>query len=154
MHWWSKPFPAPQVSRVVNSLPANAGDVNSIPGLGRSPGEGNGNPLQYSFLENPMDRGTWRGLQSMGSQRVRHNWSDLACIPTAKLYHIHIHKHTRTHTHAHTFSPSTTAARGCSWMVGSLHWIICVLLFAMVLKALDFVSGPDYLSRFFDRDHF
>ena len=38
----------------------NAGDLGSIPGLGRSPGEGNGNPLQYSYLENPMDRGAWR----------------------------------------------------------------------------------------------
>ena len=37
----------------------NAGDLSSIPGLGRSPGEGNGNPLQYSCLENPMDRGAW-----------------------------------------------------------------------------------------------
>ena len=38
----------------------NAGDPGSIPGLGRSPGEGNGKPLQYSCLENPMDRGAWR----------------------------------------------------------------------------------------------
>ena len=37
----------------------NAGDLGSNPGLGRSPGEGNGNPLQYSCLENPMDRGAW-----------------------------------------------------------------------------------------------
>ena len=37
----------------------NAGDPGSIPGSGRSPGEGNGNPLQYSCLENPMDGGTW-----------------------------------------------------------------------------------------------
>jgi len=37
----------------------NAGDPSSIPGSGRSPGEGNGNSLQYSFLENPMDRGAW-----------------------------------------------------------------------------------------------
>ena len=37
----------------------NAGDPGSIPGLGRSPGEGNGNPLQYYCLENPMDRGAW-----------------------------------------------------------------------------------------------
>ena len=37
----------------------NAGSLGSIPGLGRSPGEGNGNPLQYSCLENPMDGGTW-----------------------------------------------------------------------------------------------
>ena len=47
---------------VVKNPPANAGDrrdMGSIPGLGRSPGEGNSNPLQYSFLENPMDRGAW-----------------------------------------------------------------------------------------------
>ena len=37
----------------------NAGDLGSIPGSGRSPGEGNGNPLWYSCLENPMDRGAW-----------------------------------------------------------------------------------------------
>ena len=37
----------------------NAGDLGSIPGSGRSPGEGNGNPLQYSCLESPMDRGAW-----------------------------------------------------------------------------------------------
>ena len=49
-----------------------AGDPGSIPGLGRSSGEGNGNPLQYSCLENPMDRERGR-LQSMGSQRVGHN---------------------------------------------------------------------------------
>ena len=39
--------------------PANVGDTGSIPGLGRSPGEGNGNPLHYSCLENPMNRGAW-----------------------------------------------------------------------------------------------
>ena len=47
----------------------NAGDLGSIPGLGRSPGEGNGNPLQYSCLENPMDGRAWK-VQSVGSQRV------------------------------------------------------------------------------------
>ena len=44
---------------VVKNLPANAGDMGSIPGLGRSPEGGTGNPLQYSCQENPMDRGTW-----------------------------------------------------------------------------------------------
>ena len=46
----------------VKNLPANAGNVRGsslIPGSGRSPGKGNGNPLQYSCLENPMDRGAW-----------------------------------------------------------------------------------------------
>ena len=44
---------------VVKHIPANAGDVGSIPGLGISPGMGNGNPFQYSCLENSMDRRTW-----------------------------------------------------------------------------------------------
>ena len=48
----------------------NAGDPGSVPRLGKSPGEGNGNPLQYSCLENSMDRGAG-GLQFMTSQRVR-----------------------------------------------------------------------------------
>ena len=50
---------ASQVALVVKNPPANAGDIrdmSSIPGLGRLPGEGNGNPLYYSHLENPMDR--------------------------------------------------------------------------------------------------
>ena len=50
-------------------------DLGSIPGLGRFAGEGNGNPLQYSCLECPMDRGVWCRLLSMGSQRVGHNWA-------------------------------------------------------------------------------
>ena len=45
---------------MIKNLPANAGDADSIPGLGRSPGEGNGNPLQYSCLGNHMDRGAWQ----------------------------------------------------------------------------------------------
>ena len=53
---------ASQVVLLVKNPPANAGDkryMDFIPGLGRSPGGGNGNPLQCSCLENPMDRGTW-----------------------------------------------------------------------------------------------
>ena len=45
---------------VVKNPSANAGDVGSISGSGKSPGEGNGNPLQYSYLGNPMDRGAWQ----------------------------------------------------------------------------------------------
>ena len=50
----------PGVSAVKN-LPASAEDVGLIPGSGRYPGEGNDSPLQYSYLENSIDRGTWRG---------------------------------------------------------------------------------------------
>ena len=52
-----------QVVLVVKNLPASAGDIRnagSIPGLGRSPGRAHGNPLQYSCLENHIDRGAWR----------------------------------------------------------------------------------------------
>ena len=72
---------------MVNNPPANAGDVRdvgSIPGLGRAPGGGHGNPLQYSCLENSMDRGVrWAMVH-----RVVHNWSDLV--------------HTQTDTHRDT----------------------------------------------------
>ena len=68
---------------MVKNPPVNGGDMGSVPGWERCPGEGNGNPLQYSCLENPMDRG---GLQSMGSQRVGH---DLATETTTKLFIIH-----------------------------------------------------------------
>ena len=55
----------------------NAGDLGLIPGSGRYPGEGNGNPLQYACLENPMDRGAWQAAVH-GVPRVRHV---LATIP-------------------------------------------------------------------------
>ena len=57
---------------MVKNLSANAGDVGSIPGLGRSPGAGNGKPLQYSFLGNPMGREAWWAT-AHGVARVRHN---------------------------------------------------------------------------------
>ena len=50
------------IDRVVKNPRANAGDAGWIPGSGRSPGEGNGNPLQYSCLGNPMNRGAWRAV--------------------------------------------------------------------------------------------
>ena len=56
----------------------NAGDPGSIPESGRSPGEGKDNPLQYSCLENPMDRGTWRATVHRESQRIGYDDSYLA----------------------------------------------------------------------------
>ena len=53
----------------------NAGDTGSVPGLERSPGEGNGNPLQYSCLENPMDRGAWWATVH-GVAKSRTRWSN------------------------------------------------------------------------------
>ena len=46
----------------VKNLPANAGDTSSVPGSGRSPGEENGNPFQYSCLRNPIDGGAWQAI--------------------------------------------------------------------------------------------
>ena len=63
---------------VVKNPPANAGDVGLTPGLGRSPGVGNGNPLQYSCLGNPMDRGAWwatvHGVAKVWTRLSTHTW--------------------------------------------------------------------------------
>ena len=57
---------------VVKNLPAHAEDAGPIPGSGRSPGEGKGNPLQYSCLENSLDRGTWRAtVHRVAKSRTR-----------------------------------------------------------------------------------
>ena len=70
--FWSYYF---QVALVVKSPPANAGaigNLGSIPGSGRSPGEGTGNPFQYSCLENPIDRGAWRAtVHGVAKSRTR-----------------------------------------------------------------------------------
>ena len=58
---------------VVKNPPSNAGYTDLVPGSGRSSRDGNGNPLQYSCLENPMDRGAWQATV-MGSQRVGHDF--------------------------------------------------------------------------------
>ena len=61
---------------VAKNLPANAGNVRGaglIPGSGRAPGGGHGNPLQYSYLENPMDRGAWQAI----AHRIKKSWTRL-----------------------------------------------------------------------------
>ena len=84
---------------MAKNLPANAGDSRDaalIPGSGRSPGVRNGNPLQYSFLENSMDRGAWWAIQFMGCKE-----SDMT-------------EHMNTHTHRHTdMSKSVFQAKKC-----------------------------------------
>ena len=70
-------------AEMVKNLPANAGDPGSIPGLGRPPGEGNGNPLQYSCLENPRGQTTLVGY-SPRACRVGH---DLATKPPLQDVH-------------------------------------------------------------------
>ena len=62
------------MAQMVKAFAYNAGELGSIPGLGRSTGEGNGNPLQYSCLENPMDRGAWQATV----HRVAKSWTRLS----------------------------------------------------------------------------
>ena len=62
---------------MVKNTPASAGDAGSIPGSGRCPGGGgNGNPLQYSCLGNPMDRGAWRATVPGGSPKSQTRFND------------------------------------------------------------------------------
>ena len=79
---------------MVKNLPADAGDTRdagSIPGLGGSPGGGHGNPLQYSCLENPMDRGAW--------------WATVHEVSESEVTEcMHVHAHTCTHIHTHPCS--------------------------------------------------
>ena len=75
-------------SSVIKNTPANAGDVGSIPGLGRSPGKGNGSWLQYSCLENPMDRGSqWVAVHGVTkSQTLVSDWAhSTTIIPAARM---------------------------------------------------------------------
>ena len=62
-------YQASLVALTVKNLPSVQGDPGSIPGLGRSPGDGSGYPLQYSFLENSMDRGVWQAIVHGATKR-------------------------------------------------------------------------------------
>ena len=118
MGWFEIPFLQLNVSlgfhdsSVGKESACNAGNPGLIPGTGRSPGEGNGNPLQYSCLENPMDRGAQWAIVH-GVARVRH---DLATIPLYIYIYIYIYIYTHTHaqvlkagTRTYTCSPVFTA---------------------------------------------
>ena len=65
---------------VVKKLSASAGNVSLIPGWEQPPGERNGNPGQYSCLENPMDRGTWRALHGGRAHGVAKSWTRLSTV--------------------------------------------------------------------------
>ena len=67
---------------VLKNLPADAGDMRLIPGPGRSPGAGDGNPFQYSCLENPMDRGAWPAVIRKVQRVVHEQLSQHNCWST------------------------------------------------------------------------
>ena len=73
MYYLCEKYYKPACSSVGKQSACSVGDPGLIPGLGRSPGEGNGDPLQYACLENLMDRGAWWAAIHGGSQRVRHD---------------------------------------------------------------------------------
>ena len=114
---------------LVMNPPANAGhvrDAGSIRGWGRSPGGGHGNPLQYSFLENPMDRGAWQAIV----HRVKKSWTQL--------------KQFSTHAHLlQIFFPSLWFIFSFSWLsfaeqkflflVKSSWWMISLIIETLVL---------------------
>ena len=105
---------ASQVALVVRNSPANAGDIRdegSTPGLGRSPERGHGNPLQYSCLENPMDRGAWWATVQGVTETTE-------CVHTHTLHSPRHHSqkrlssrmHTHARTHARTHTPHLRAS--------------------------------------------
>ena len=91
---FKKGFPSGSVVKNLPADPEDTGDAGLIPGWGRSPGEENGNPLQYSCPENSMDRGAWQGTVHEVTK------SHLARVRTSA----HTHRQTHTHTHMSPFT--------------------------------------------------
>ena len=115
---------------VVKNPPANAGEarnLGSIPESGRFPGVGNGNPLQYSCLENPMERGAWH---SMGSLRLRQDWA-----------HSMQTQHTGLAALPHVQSSDTCIGR---WIL--CHWI--------TKEAWDFILRMNFWRSHYYHPHF
>ena len=129
---WARGFSG---GSMVKNSPANVGDVGLIPGWGRSPGEGNGNPLQYSCLENPMNRGAWWATV----HRVAKNQTWLS----ARAY---THTHTHTHTHTLTHGPGAVCVFSHS-LVFQMEWILwpsCFSLISYTDLHLCLTENPPY----------
>ena len=125
---------------VVKNSSADAGDTRDtglIPGLGRSPGEGNGNPLQYSCLEIPWTEEPG-GLQSTRPQRVGHDWVH-TCMCMHLSAHAHAHARAHTHTHTHVRARTHTAASSDTGHTtsGFLSWMIP----ASIIEALSWLQA-------------
>ena len=122
-----------------------SGYLGSIPGSGRPLGEGHGSPLQYSCLENPMDRGAWRATVH-GSQRVRRNGV------TNTRAHTHTHTHTRTQhlessggfADSGTAAPHPHPASPCTWVLSASAGLLPVHL--CPLDLWNFSNAPDFLA--------
>ena len=138
---------------MVNNLPSNAGytrDKDSIPGSRRSPGVGNGNPLQYSCLENPMDRGVWQatvyGVAKNGTQLSMH-------VGTRA----RTHRHTDTHTHTHTSPILVSLIALVKWVEGSSvpvksHHVPMQRCHVVDPNLISFLRAPCHTSSWDDQD--
>ena len=116
----------PCVSAVKN-LPANAGnsgDAGSIPGSWRSSGGGNGNPLQYSRLENTMDRGAWWAIVPWGRKKVRHDWSEWSMVSGARFATCVLG----------TSRTLLQEVEACEW----LGFFLCIFKMFILLKKISF----------------
>ena len=115
-------FPRSSVSK---ESVCHAGDPDLIPGLGRSPGEGNGNLLQYGCLENPMDRGAWQAIVC-GVARVRHN---LATKPSPPYVYIYM-----------TWKVFSSVAQSCPTLCDSTTIYIYIYMTCKVFSSVQFSS--------------
>ena len=96
LYIYTRTFPG---GSVIKNLPVNAGEPGSVLGLGRSPRRGHGNPLQYSCLENPTDRGAWRATV----HGVAKSWTRLKQLSRSSSTHTHTYTYQCIHPHTHTF---------------------------------------------------
>ena len=108
-------YMASRVVLVIKNPPASVGDIRDaslIPGWERSPGEGHGNPLQYSYLENSMDRGAWQAAIHV----VTKEW-DVTEATLRAHEHMRVHTHTYMYiyTHMHTDLLGYTHTLNCTW---------------------------------------
>ena len=136
-------YSASQVALVVKNPPGNAGDLRdmgSITGSGRSPGEGNGNPLQYSCLVNPMDRGAWRATV----HRVTQSQTWLKRLST-QYYIILLHWFHHEAEEVGWFEPASFQDRAHSSLIPSvsacLFVCVCVCI-SLCLSVLLLLSLP------------
>ena len=105
----------------------NAGRVVSIPGLGRSPGGGRGNPLQYSCLENPMDGEAWQAM----FHRVAKSWTQLKQLSM----------HTCIHTHIYTYTLEKEMFTHSSVLIWRISWTVAPGGLYMDTKSWTLLSG-------------
>ena len=101
----------------------NVGDLGLIPGSGRFPGEGNGNPLQYSCLENPMEGGAWCRLLSVGSQRVGHNWATSLSLWGIKILHASLPPNQNINSRSNTVTNSIKTSKKKKKKIGIRFYI-------------------------------